>query len=191
MLTVDQLEELFYTATCLCLQLDPAADASQAAVRRSWAAQGQPHWLINEDVTLFRITPEDDRYNRIREYTYVPKDPPDDDYLDQQMTMTNVFSVGWSVYGPNSRSRSFLIFSRIFDPTVRELLRKQHIFLIPDVSAPVRAPELFEGQWWERTDVKAKYNELVALGADFPYIKSATVELVPEEGDGVIVHVEP
>lgn len=190
MLTFEQIEELFFDVTCACLEINSTAESSQKAVRRSWSTQGQPHWKVNDNITVFKITPEDDNYNKIREYRYFHKLPVLEDNYTQEVTYTNVFTVMWSVYGPNSRDSSMKIFTNIFDPDVREKLRKKKIYLIPEVPAPVRNPELFEGQWWERIDIRARFNELITMQKNFGFFKSATV-IVNDEKRERTIQIEP
>ncbi len=42
-------------------------------------------------------------------------------------------------------------------------------------SEPVRAPELFQSQWWERVDMYADFNELIVRNITIPVINQVPV----------------
>ena len=42
---------------------------------------------------------------------------------------------------------------------------------------PTRLPELYNNQWWERTDFSATFNEGVTRVSEVPYITSAEIVL--------------
>ena len=45
---------------------------------------------------------------------------------------------------------------------------------------PTRLPEYYAGQWWERTDITASFNEAVIREKKVPYILSADVRLITD-----------
>ena len=59
----------------------------------------------------------------------------------------------------------------------RDDLTAKDVYLVPDVKSPQRAPENFEGQWWDRSDLTAHFNNLVSLDELVPYLKSANISV--------------
>ena len=184
-LTMKQLESLFWQSTLLILGLDPKNKDNASKVRLAWPTQGAPAWKVDEDVVFLRITEVDDEYNRQRDTAYEPKDT---DNAWQRISQTRVFQVSWVCYGPNSFDRAFAIRSALYAPQHREILAGNGIYPVADFAAPRRAPELFAGQWWERTDLSARFNEHIRLDTTVPYLKSAdiTIEHSPVSGETIL-----
>lgn len=180
-LTMKEFEKLFWRLTTLMLGFDPAKPEHAGKVRISWPRNGSPAWKITDDVTFIRVGEEDDKYNVIRDTLY---QSPNDDSLQRTDAYTRVIRVHWLFYGPNSYNNAFRVRNALFDEQYREVLSNKRIYLIPVVDTPNRAPELFGGQYWERTDMSARFNELVSTVNDVPFLKSAdiTVKSSPESG---------
>lgn len=168
------------------LGLDPVLPQNQNKVRKSWPTGGAPAWKITEDIVFFRVGDEDDSINIQRDNIYTAHD---DDNANQANVYTRVLTVHWSCYGPNSFDNAFLIRNNLYNTTIRNLLNNKQVFLIPQIKSPVRCPELFEGQWWEKTTVHARFNELINFNQTVPYFKSATVEVTDQHDNSVVVNV--
>ena len=182
--TPAQIEDLFHgiTARIYGFDIDSAdpdvAAAARAAagqaIRIAWPTGGAPAWDITEDRTFIRVLFGEDEYTKQREYTYSRKS---DLVANQAMEMTNVLQVSWVVYGPHSFTNAFKLFTKVFDPAITLWTAQKHIYLIPDVGSPVRAPELYAGQWWERVDFTARYNAKVLINSDTPYLLSTDIAI--------------
>jgi hypothetical protein len=75
---------------------------------------------------------------------------------------------------------------RLFYQEFHDLLRVEQVFAVPEVPAPQRAPELFQGLWWERWDLTVTFNEMVRHNWLVAYLKSTeitvSVDQTPMEG---------
>ena len=151
-------------------------------VRVSWPTTGAPAWKITEDVAFLRVIESDDKYNRQREDKFVGLDADNGTNI---MRFTRVMQVFWTFYGPNSFENAQAIRDQMFYQDYHDILANSNLYLIPDIVSPVRAPELFQGQWWERTDLNMRFNELVSKDLTIPYIKSA--EIIIENDAAVLV----
>ena len=60
-LTLKQIEDIFFAETCKMLGLDPTLPENQGKVRFAWPTDGSPGWSIDEDIVFLRITPIDDK----------------------------------------------------------------------------------------------------------------------------------
>ena len=185
-LTLKQIESLIWEVTARMLGLDPALPANQSKVRKSWPTTGAPAWKVNEDIVFFRVGDEDDPFNIIRENVYTEHD---EDNANQANVYTRVLTVHWSCYGPNSFDNAFLIRNNLYKTTIRDLLNNKQVFLIPEIKSPVRCPEEYAGQWWERTNVHARFNELINFNQTVPYFKSATVGITDQNDNNVVVNI--
>lgn len=180
-LTPQILSTLLQTLTCQMLGLDPAQDAlCYAKVRLDWPTSGQPGWKVGDDVCFLQVTEEDDAYNRLRDRRVSPSNATS---VVSRDTFTRVWRVSWSFYGPNSFDQARLVKSALLTLDFpAEQLAQANLYLVTDFPATTRAPEKFQGQWWERTDLSVKLNELVEETLTVPTISSVEVILENESG---------
>jgi hypothetical protein len=127
-------------------------------VRVGWQRDGQPGWLVKEDVTTVTAVVVDDPYNRIRD---VMSAPNNDTTVMETTNYTRAWEIHLSVYGPNSNDNARLIKSCTRLEWFRSIVAASNLYLVPNESDPVRAPESFNKQWWDRSDYRAKYYEAV------------------------------
>jgi len=148
--TLVQIENIFQALVASMLGLDP-----NVGVRIAWTAGSAPAYGINDDIAFIRVIEVDDDYNRIRD---VSNTTNNDGTINQAMGYTRVLQVDFTVVGPNSFDNAAILKDQmLYDET----LPNSNLYLIPDIPAPMRAPELFDGQWWPRTDITMKFNELI------------------------------
>ena len=185
-LTLKQIENLFWNTTTQMLGLDPALAVNASKVRIAWPTDGAPSWKITDDVMFLRIGDFDDSINILRDNVMTTFDA---DNANQSTAYTRVLIVHFVCYGPNSFDNAFLIRNNLYKQIYRDLLNVKNIYLIPQINSPVRSPELFNGQWWERTNMMAKFNELIQFNQTVPYLKSATVEVADQNDNSSIVNI--
>lgn len=174
-LTLRQIEDIFFTETCKMLGLDPTLPENQGKVRFAWPTSGSPGWSIDEDIVFLRITPQDDRIARIFDTVF---NTEDSDYALKETGYTRVHKVDWTLYGPNAYDNADKIRFKVLSKEYFEDFKVNNLFLITDVTMPVRLPELFNGQWWERVDFQASYNELVVRRSQLPYFVGTDINLI-------------
>lgn len=187
-LTPDAIQKLLQSVTLTALGL--AANA-YASVRVGWQPQGQPGWALAEDVVIVNAIEDDDQYNRVRESQTLPNDA---DSILLLVTYTRVWRGMWTFYGPNSFDRarilkSALLATGVVPPalTAHDVLALQNLYLVTDVSAPQRVPELYEKQWWERVDFSCQFNEQVQEATIVPSV--ASVEVIVENANGIVADI--
>jgi hypothetical protein len=158
---------------------DPIANTK---VRQSWQTQGAPAFTINDDVVFVRCTEGDSEYNTIRDQT-----------IDETGTQTRVYSRMWNIFfrarGPNSFDQIRLIKSMLLQDFPHDTLATINLYLVPATSTPVRAPELFEGQWWEQVDYSADFFEQVTETATVTIVNK--LEIIGFDKNGQIFDVKP
>lgn len=172
-LTLDQIKKVFSDLTFSMLGLDPTNDAGK--VRSEWPTTGSPGWKITDDITFFAINFDDDPITRQMDVTYSSLD---DINLNQSLSYTRVIRVNWMCYGPNSFNNIDIIRSSLSQPDFISTLKSNNIALIMDLSMPTRAPELFNGQWWDRSSLYARFNELVVRSTPVPYIQTPNIQVI-------------
>jgi hypothetical protein len=180
-LTLKQIEDLFQSLTCTLLGLNPAAPSSQDKVRIAWPTGGAPAWKINQDIAFLRINLVPDPYTQQRETSY--QQDTAGVAVNVVASYTRVHSVQWVVYGPNSFENAETIRNGIFLFATKSTLAAKNLHLILDVPPVVRLPELLNGQWWQRADLQAKFNEKVTRYSTVPFITGTGIKIYTENGE--------
>lgn len=176
-LKLKEIEDFFLEVTFEMLGIDLSKEENQGKVRSAWHREGAPSWRITEDVVFLRITPQDDKLAREQNIMYT-ENQEDKDYMKKQTGYTRVHKVDWMLYGPNSYDNADLIRYLILDYKYMKKFKKKNLGLITEVSMPVRLPEFYNGQWWERTDFSATFNEAVIRESIEPFISSADIRII-------------
>lgn len=155
--------------------------ASNTACRIAWNTDGSPAWTVGQDVISIQLTESDDSYNRIRDRWNTANN-------DTSAIQNDEYTRCWQVYfvarGPNAFDRIRLIKSALFQDFTHDILATSQLFLVPDLAAPMRSPELYEGRWWEVTTWHCKFYEQVNETLTVGTVVSA--EVIVENESGVI-----
>lgn len=180
-LTLKEIEDFFQNITSLMLGLDMTQQINQGKVRVSWPTEGAPSWKISEDIVFLRITPIDDKQARTLNIIY-DTNSIDNINLNKETGYTRVHKVDFTFYGPNSYDNADLIRYNLLEPNAyKDEFKNKNLFVIPDIPMPTRLPELYNGQWWDRTDFSANFNEAVIRRSLVPFIESAEIKLVTDK----------
>jgi hypothetical protein len=177
-LTLKQLEDAFYNLTCTVLGLDPLDPNNLGLVRIAFPEDGAPAWGIDDNIVFIQVTAIDNKLARGQDIIYTGNDNVS---ISQQTGYTRVHKVAWSLYGPNAYDNADLLRYNLFSQTYTTQLLLQNLFLITDVPMPQRTPELYNGQWWERTDFYAEFNELVIRESVIPNIASPNFVIIEDK----------
>ena len=186
-LTLKQIEDFFQELTCNILGIplldntDPEnpVPINQDKVRIAWPTTGAPAWKITEDITFLQITPVNDPYMQQRHTEHVNTGAGN---INQLIQYTRVHEVQWICYGPNSYEHAETIRNGIYLTEFKDLLGAQNLHLILDVPAVKRSPELYNGQWWQRANLSARFNELVIRTTSVPYLVGTDIKVITEKG---------
>lgn len=167
-----QLENIFQSLTSGFLNTtDPSV------VRINWPQDGAPAFGIADDVCFISLTPIDTPYSHQVQTDYTELDI---DNANSNLTYNAGIRVGWTLYGPSSFDNAALIWSQLFTDSTKDTLASNNLALVTDVSQPVRTPELFNGQWFNRASLQGTFNELVIRASSVPYLQTADIQI--EEG---------
>ncbi len=181
LLTLTQLNSLLQSLTASLTGL-----SSTSGVRLSWQPNGAPGWKRTDDVVGIRVVPASDPIIQQRDTNY-QGDAGDGVNIKVQSAYTRVHFVYWVLYGPSSYDKAESLRNGLYSQASRDTLARSNLYMVLDVPPVIRAPELFNGQWWERCDVSARFNELVLRGSTVPYLASAQVTIVDEQNDREVI----
>ena len=182
MVNLKDLEKIFRSD--LLSILGVSDNALNTPVRLSWPTNGQTDWKIDEDVMFLQLTDEGgaDIAQTIDTYW----EDADED-LNRVDCLTRVLKLTLIAYGPNSYDH--LVAVRFAMMVGRDSLKSNNLFIVPEPAAPQRAPELFQGRWWERSDLVLTFNHLTEFTAGVKTIKSVDVTVdanKPGESEEII-----
>ena len=189
-LKLKEIEDFFQNITSQILGLDMTKAENQGKVRLAWPTSGAPSWKISEDIVFLRVTPIDDKVARTLNISYNTQEE-DNEYLKKKIGYTRVHKIDFTLYGPNSYDNADLIRYSLLDPHLfKTEFKAKNIFVIPDIPMPTRLPELYNAQWWERTDFSATFNEGVVREQQTPFIKSVEIELITDKGQTIDIPID-
>lgn len=180
-LTDTQVATIIQHLVCKCLGIDEATNANAPSlVRIDWPVPGQPGFIIGDDVAFIRATEAPEPYNAAHEVQPAGV-AVDDDYSEN-----TVYTRGWDInaifYGPNSFDHARQLKSAIQQDFAHDMLAASNLYTFTVTGTPNRNPELFENQWWPRTDFGFKMYEQVTDSLTKPAVDS--VELIIRDADG-------
>ena len=181
-LTFVQLQDLFYNIT-VGITGFPAYN-----VRQAYQGQGQPAWEVTDNVVFLNLTWQESTYNKQRDITYLNSLGSGTTSI-QTVTYNDVLQVEWAIYGPLSFNNSDLIRSGILSESVINTLRANSIAPLTAITAPTRAPYLFDGQWWEKSDLTASFNVLVSRAATVNVFAQANLSVTDTQGQSNDIHL--
>ena len=151
-----------------------AYDVNSSLVRFSWPTAGAPFQDINDDIMYVSCLVRDENYDKIRELIEGPESGP----ILETWHYTRVWTIRLVSYGPNSYDNLRAAASAIYQPYFTEQFALGQLFPVPEFAPPVRAPEQFNAQWWERADFRFDLYEWVTEMIERNTISSAEVIVI-------------
>jgi hypothetical protein len=143
-------------------------------IRPAYQQGGQPFQDISADIIYFWINYIDNPYNRQRNTSY--------SYPNSTVEYTRVINVDWFLYGPDSFDYADTLRNGLEDDTSFASLSAFGVYGLIGFDAPVRAPFLLNGQWWDRTDFSAKFNVDTTRVYTMPDIQVVDILVYDEAG---------
>jgi hypothetical protein len=165
---------------------DPVPVNPYYFVRLSYPSLGAPAWKKDESVVFLRVVETPNQYNEQRETQETFQASPEG-FL-QKMSFTRIYQVFWSCWGEDGFINSEKIRDFIFIDDIYFRIVREKIFPVLPIKTSRRAPELFGGSWWERTDVDILFYELVEKEREIEVLKSA--EIIVENKDGQVAAID-
>lgn len=165
--TFVEVENLFRDLLCDILELP--LDNKQTVF--SYQATGVPGWKHDQDKLFIRLNELDDEYAKFRSSLY----HPNEEAVIKSTSRTRVWEVYLIAYGPHACDVQNQIKDGVFLQKARRFYFKNDIALITDYPQALRVPELFNGRWWERWDMRLRFNELYVVEEDVGSIEDVQI----------------
>ncbi|MCR8981644.1 hypothetical protein [Brevibacillus laterosporus] len=172
-LLLAEIEDIFWNCTIKLLGLDPEMKESQKRIRIGYSAEGAPAWKRDENVGFILVSLANDPYTQQVEISY---NKTSETTADHVSSYTRVIQVSWTFYGPSSFDDADKVRAGLY----RSPLLFSPLHLVTNVPSSLRLPELFGGQWWERSTLTARFNEKVVRSSTVNYIETAGIEIIPD-----------
>jgi hypothetical protein len=173
-----EIEDLFQRVTTQILGINPETNGDR--VRISWPSIGAPSWKREEDVVFIGVSSSSGDIIQQTDVSYKAINNYDS---KRTSSYTRIISVRWIFYGPNSFDNADKVQDALVGTSYAEEIKKHNLYVILDTVAPVRAPEPFNGQYWDRTDLDVSFNEAITREGITPYIQSVNVIAYNEKGE--------
>jgi hypothetical protein len=147
-LTVAAINAALQTLTCGMIGINPP---DFSLVRVDWQTEGQPFENANVDICYLACVPKDEAYSRVRDKTLTSPGPGTGPVTENWL-YTKGWEISWTLYGPNSEDRARMIRSAFFMDYFNDALSAVNLYPVNEPAEVRRAPELINGQWFERAD---------------------------------------
>jgi hypothetical protein len=175
-LPLADVENLFQKLIVSMLGWDVSTPIQKNNVKIDWATGGRPGWGDpKKNLVFLKVIESDSNYNKEREV--VNEWIPSPAELVQRTSYTRQIQVSIVAYGSDSFENVQQIRDSMFYQTFRNVLSQNKIYLIPDIEAPVRAPELFNDCWYERIDMTLHFNELIVREINVTPVESVDITI--------------
>lgn len=175
------VETLLQTFVLGALGIVPANDPqAYYKVRVGWIQEGQPGFKQGEDVCTITAEMEEGGWQtQARDSSQAEN--PGDPSLTTTLTYTRCWRIRFSLYGPNGTDHARQIKTSLLLSWGHDQLAVSNLYLGGSIPDARRAPEYFQGAWWERADFAIRLNEYVTDTTTTNYVTSAAVniEVVP------------
>lgn len=183
-LTLVQLQDLFWGVTVTMTGLDGKF------VRHAYQPNSQPFSEINQDCVYLFIAPVDDAYDEQRDITFLPNAADQTGQTaEQSIFYTRVIEAQWTFYGANGFDLADTVRNGILTESIRATMAASEVRPLTNVPAPTHLPESINNQWWERTDLKARFNVGTLRTATVPYLVAAQIDIYDEHGLERVIQV--
>lgn len=166
MMNLTQWENLM--RTIVLNTLNPPDSRRNDFVRFTWNSP-QAGWAHRLDVCFVSVTPEVSEIERWRDQEY--NNPSD------VLKYTRVVKVDFIFYGDHAWENANELKDALNYYENTALLRSNNLALITDSTSPVRMPELFNSNWYNKCTYSASFNELVIKTYTENYIEEPVFEI--------------
>ena len=181
--TLTELEDLFQSVAVSVTELSPKN------VRIGWQSEGQPAFNIDENVIGLMVTIEPDPWDVQRDVTY---QYVNELALTEKVTYYRVLNVQFQIFGPDSFNLADKLRSGLLSNNALLEMMALNVAPLTDIPTPIRVPYLFNGRWWDRTDVNCVFNNRVSREATVDPVSGAVIQIINRNGvqEEIIINEE-
>ncbi len=179
--TFEELNQLIQTTTVAVTAL------ADRFVRRAYATGGQPfNASATQNVVYYSITPVPDEYDKLIDYTYADNGTPNTS--TESAFYTRVIECAWVIYGANSFDIADTLRFGMLQPSIRETMAEENVFVIPLIDPATLNREQINGQWYNRSDLRIKFNVGTLRDATLNNFSEMSIE-IESGGPSVVLEI--
>lgn len=160
-------------------------DKTGDMVRMAYSAAVQPFQAIDRNVCYLTIQPADHNINRQIDTRYEDMDGCQAREIN---SYTRVIGVSLVFYGPDAYDNAILVRMELLSGSRDNLLAKNGLHIVPDVSEPLLTRELYQNHWIMRADLTVQFNNRVVneKKTAVNYIQSASITVIGDADERTI-----
>lgn len=148
-------------------------------IRENYPADSSPFAAKDENTLYYYVMPADDPINRQTDTVYRAGSGVN---LKQTASYNRVMQMYITVYGPDAYDiLTALRLKLLAGASGQSPLRTAGLYIIPDIAEPPLLWEIYQNQWFQRSDLQFKCNQLATLETGIPYVEVADIVLMTEQ----------
>lgn len=186
MATIDESKSYAELSNFFADLVESMLGLTQDKVLIQYQAEGQPMPKFGDNVVFVNVQPEIDERNIYKSRQEVYNSTNDNFTYSQQSQRTLV--VGLIFYGNKANENAKIVNESMYFPTYEYMLSQYDLSFVPDrTDGPHKMPELVNGRWWNRSDLKLRFYNMVSMKTTIDRITD--VEITVETEGGLIEHI--
>ena len=156
------------------------------SVRRGYGSKEEtgaaPGWKREENVVMLSVLFQDSIIDKIRNQSFEDGENNMLTYIDKH---TATISLRCTCYGPDCFVWAERLRAGFSRPDIKLILTREEIYRVSGESAPYTANEIFNNEWWLRTDITINFNMAVRIEQinAVNSLDKAIVEIVTENSN--------
>lgn len=152
---------------------DPAANT---AVRLAWQTEGTPAWVIGQDICSIECVELDNLYDKAVDEQLSYSNTQE--IFESTRIYTRVWEIRCIFRGPNSFDHARLV-RTVMRLDLGDTLTQTYAqgAIVSAIDAPLRTPELANGQWWEVTTLKLQMYEQCLEQINYNPVNTVPVQI--------------
>ena len=159
--------------------LTTATGLASSSVLVAYTRLGKPSFDNGTDMVYIRLMQESDDRMKYKNRTSVYSTETQKFTFSQQSSRT--LDLGITFYGPNCMKYAQKANEFFYFANTKLLLAQSNLFLVAERTVgPIRIPEQFNGQWWERADLNLLLYNTVLVENIVEKFNSYTIETEAE-----------
>lgn len=170
---IDKLEDIeLFLADIVCDMIG----LEQENVLIQYVTEGQPSFDIEQDICFVKVAQEIDERDiyKTRKMVY----NKNNDNFDYKQYSQRTLNAHFIFYGPNCYELCKLLNESFYFPNFEYIINNNNLYLVPDRTVgPNRVPELYNGRWWQRSDLELRFYNSVVVETNVDRIVEADIRL--------------
>ena len=148
-------------------------------IRENYPGDSSPFAKKSENTLYYYVTPTDEPINRQIDTV---RTAGSSNNLRQTVSYNRVLQIYLTVYGPDSYDiLTNLRLKLLQKASGQNPIRAAGLYLVPDVAEPNLLWEIYQNQWYQRSDLQFRCNQLATLETTIPSVEVADIVIMTEQ----------